>query len=362
MRAALTLARRGLGNAWPNPAVGCVLVAPPEAGGHVVGRGWTQPGGRPHAETEALRRAGARAEGATAYLNLEPCCHHGETPPCTDALVAAGIQRAVVAIEDPDPRVAGAGISGLEAAGVEVVTGVCDDEARIVNEGYILRETAGRPLITLKLASSLDGRIATGDGESRWITGAPARAAAHALRASFDAVVVGSGTALADDPRLTCRLPGMEERSPLRIVLDGRLRLPPERHLVTEARRFPTWLVTIAGNAADRTRVYRDAGVEVIELPPVDGSPDLACTVREFAGRGLTRVLVEGGGTLAASFLHADLVDRVAWFRAPSMIGGDGVPAAGPIGIERLGDAPRFVRTYLAGVESDVVEHYRRET
>ena len=362
MRAALALARRGLGNAWPNPAVGCVLVAPPEAGGHVVGRGWTQPGGRPHAETEALRRAGARAEGATAYLSFEPCCHHGETPPCTDALVAARIRRAVVAIEDPDPRVAGAGISGLEAAGVEIVTGVCDDEARIVNEGYVLRETAGRPLITLRLASSLDGRIATGDGESRWITGAPARAAAHALRASFDAVVVGSGTALADDPRLTCRLPGMEERSPLRIVLDGRLRLPPERHLVTEARRFPTWLVTIAGNAAERTRVYRDAGVEVIELPPVDGSPDLACTVREFASRGLTRVLVEGGGTLAASFLLADLVDRVAWFRAPSMIGGDGVPAAGPIGIERLGDAPRFVRTFLAGVESDVVEHYRRET
>jgi diaminohydroxyphosphoribosylaminopyrimidine deaminase/5-amino-6-(5-phosphoribosylamino)uracil reductase len=362
MRAALALARRGLGNAWPNPAVGCVLVAPPEAGGRVVGRGWTQPGGRPHAETEALRRAGAQAPGATAYLSLEPCCHHGETPPCAEALIAAGISRAVIAIEDPDPRVAGAGISDLEAAGIEVVMGICGDEARIVNEGYILRETAKRPLITLKLASSLDGRIATGDGDSRWITHPPARAAAHALRASYDAVVVGSGTALADDPKLTCRLPGLEERSPLRIVFDGRLRLPLDRHLVVEARRFPTWLVTIAGNAAERTRIYRDAGLDFIEAPAVDGSPDLACAVREFANRGLTRVLVEGGGILAASFLRSGLVDRVAWFRAPSMIGGDGVPAAGPLGIERIGDAPRFVRTLLADIEPDVVEHYRRET
>ncbi|MFQ3623345.1 MAG: bifunctional diaminohydroxyphosphoribosylaminopyrimidine deaminase/5-amino-6-(5-phosphoribosylamino)uracil reductase RibD, partial [Acetobacteraceae bacterium] len=225
MRAALALARRGLGSVAPNPAVGCILVRE----GRVVGRGWTQPGGRPHAETEALRRAGAEARGATAYVTLEPCCHWGRTPPCTDALIAAGIARAVVALRDPDPRVNGEGLDRLRAAGIAVTEGVLAAEAAELNAGFLSRIRAGRPLVTLKLATTLDGRIAAASGESRWITGAAARRLAHGLRARNDAVMVGSGTALSDDPALTVRVPGLVppgHPGPVRIVADGRLRLP----------------------------------------------------------------------------------------------------------------------------------------
>ena len=233
MHAALTLARRGLGDVWPNPAVGCVLVN----GRRVVGRGWTQFGGRPHAETEALRRAGPVSRGATAYISLEPCDHHGETAPCTEALISSGISRAVIAIEDPDTRVCGRGEARLRAAGIAVDMGVCRAAAAEVNAGFLLRVTEGRPLVTLKVATTLDGRIATGSGDSRWITGDAARIVAHRLRAEHDAVIVGSNTALADDPELTCRLPGMERRSPVRIVLDGRLRVPSTAKLVRTAHQ-----------------------------------------------------------------------------------------------------------------------------
>src|SRR5437763_13233042 len=222
MRAAFALARRALGRSWPNPAVGCVLVKDRR----VVGRGWTQPGGRPHAETEALKRAGGRAAGATAYVSLEPCSHHGQTGPCAEALIGAGIVRAVVAMEDPDPRVAGRGLTLLGDSGIAVNLGVGEEEARDINAGFLLRLAKNRPLVTLKLAMTLDGRIATHTGESRWITGEPARARSHLMRAQNDAVMVGSGTVLADDPLLNVRLPGLERYSPLRIVLDGRLRLP----------------------------------------------------------------------------------------------------------------------------------------
>ena len=260
---ALALAERGLGAVWPNPAVGCVLVA----GDQVVGRGWTQPGGRPHAESEALARAGAAARGATAYVSLEPCAHHGETPPCTDALIAAGIARVVVALVDPDPRVSGKGIEGLEAAGIAVSTGVRAEDAEDLNRGFLKRVIEGRPLVTLKVATSLDGRIATGGGDSKWITGEAARRRAHLLRAQNDAILVGARTAMLDRPRLTCRLPGLEDRSPIRIVADRRLRLPLTDPLVAEAGDPPTWLFTIQG--ADS---------------------------RALGERGLTRVLVEGGG------------------------------------------------------------------
>src|SRR5689334_20006331 len=214
MRAALALARRGLGTVWPNPAVGCVIVSD----GRVVGRGWTQPGGRPHGETEALRRAGEAARRATAYVSLEPCCHWGKTPPCVDALIAAGVRRVVVALEDPDPRVAGRGIARLRDAGVEVETGVCTEEAAEINAGFFCRLRLGRPLVTLKLATSLDGRIATRSGESQWITGPPARERSHLLRATHDAILVGTETVIADDPQLTCRLPGLADRSPVRVA------------------------------------------------------------------------------------------------------------------------------------------------
>src|SRR5579862_7078692 len=214
MRGALSLARRGLGNTWPNPAVGCVLVRE----GRVVGRGWTQPGGRPHAETEALARAGRAARGATAYVTLEPCCHHGRTPPCADALIAAGLSRVVAAIEDPDPRVAGGGLARLRAAGLDVESGLCAAEAAEINAGFLSRLRLGRPLVTLKLATSLDGRIATASGESRWITGGPARERAHLLRATHDAILVGTDTVIADNPELTCRLPGLAGHSPVRVA------------------------------------------------------------------------------------------------------------------------------------------------
>jgi diaminohydroxyphosphoribosylaminopyrimidine deaminase/5-amino-6-(5-phosphoribosylamino)uracil reductase len=358
MLAALRLARRGLGAVWPNPAVGCVLVG--ADGGVVVGRGWTRPGGRPHAETQALERAGGAARGAIAYVTLEPCDHHGETPPCSEALADAGIGRAVVAIEDPDPRVASGGIRRLEARGIPVTLGVASDEARDLNAGYLMRIASGRPLVTLKTATTLDGRIATSGGDSRWITGEEARA--HLLRAEHDAVLVGSGTALADDPRLTCRLPGLEERSPVRVVLDARLRLPLGAQLVETARRTPTWLVTREDGEAERHEPYRDKGVTVIEAPA--GKPDgldLGWTLGALAGRGLTRVLVEGGGRLAAALLRLDLIDRLAWFRAPRMMGDDGVPMAAGLGVEALSQIPRFVRTELLALGADLLETYRRE-
>src|SRR5919202_715739 len=262
MRAALALARRGLGNTWPNPSVGCVVVRD----GRVVGRGWTQPGGRPHAETEALARAGDASKGATAYITLEPCCHWGQTPPCTDALLVAGVARVVVAMEDPDPRVLGDGIDRLRSAGIEVTVGVCADEAAELNAGFTKRIVEGRPLTTLKLATTLDGRIATHRGESQWITGPAARERAHALRADHDAIMVGSNTVLVDNPLLTCRLPGLEHRSPVRLVVDSRLRVPLTARLVAGARQVPTWFVTLHHGDAARCEAFRSCGVELIEV------------------------------------------------------------------------------------------------
>ena len=357
MRVAVALARRSLGIVWPNPAVGCVLVRD----GAVVGRGWTCPGGRPHAETEALGRAGEAARGATAYVSLEPCAHHGRTPPCADALVEAGIARAVIAMGDPDPRVDGAGIERLRAAGVTVETGVCGAEAADVAAGFVLRLTEGRPLVTLKLATTLDGRIATHGGESQWITGEPARMAGHALRANHDAVMIGTGTALTDNPRLTCRLPGLAGRSPVRVVADGRLRLPLTHHLVAGADEVPTWMLALKGAAAARRKAFAAAGVEVLDVATdADGNLDLAGGLKALGARGITRLLVEGGSHIAASLLRLRLVDRLVWFRAPRLIGGDGLPAAVGFGVDRLEDMPKFERISIQAAGADVIETYVR--
>ena len=354
MALALALAGRGLGTAWPNPAVGCVLVG----NGHIVGRGWTQPGGRPHAETEALARAGDGARGATCYTTLEPCAHHGQTGPCADALVQARIARAVVATQDPDPRVAGRGIAILEAAGIEVTVGCMEDSARTLNAGFLSRVENGRPLVTLKLASTLDGRIATHTGDSRWITGAEARARVHLLRARHDAVMVGAASALADDPALTCRLPGMAEASPVRVVIDGSARLPASHALIAGAGEQPTWIVSTEALGRDGGHAeWRDAGVEIVRVAAgADGRPALPAALEALAARGITRVLVEGGGRLAASLLQAGLVDRIEWFRAPGAIGGDGVPALAALGIDRAGDMPRFERIASTPVGADVLD------
>ena len=357
MRAALALARRALGRSWPNPAVGCILAKE----GRVVGRGWTQPGGRPHAETEALSRAGSSARGATAYVTLEPCSHHAQTPPCADALLEAGVGRAVVAMEDPDPRVSGRGIARLEHGRIPVSLGVGENEAAEINAGFLLRIREKRPLVTLKLAMTLDGRIATRIGESRWITGEAARARAHLLRAQHDAVIVGSGTVLADDPLLNVRLPGLEARSPLRIVLDGRMRLPLTSALVVGARQTPTWLITLEGGERHRRHAYLDCGVVVIDLPAsADESLNLKGVMRHLADRGLTRVLVEGGARLAAALLREYLVDRLAIFRASSIIGGDGLPAAVGFGLDHLADMPLFTPIETVWLGADCLETYKR--
>jgi diaminohydroxyphosphoribosylaminopyrimidine deaminase/5-amino-6-(5-phosphoribosylamino)uracil reductase len=356
MRAALALARRGLGTVWPNPAVGCVIVDR----GRIVGRGWTQPGGRPHGETEALGRAGEAARGATAYVSLEPCCHWGRTPPCTDALIAAGIRRVVVALEDPDPRVAGAGVRQLHAAGLEVETGLCEAEAAEINAGFFCRLRNRRPLVTLKLATSLDGRIATGSGESQWITGPPARERAHALRAAHDAIMVGTGTVLADDPQLTCRLPGLAHRSPVRVVVDRHLRIPPTTRLISDARAVPVWVMTLPSADPERRQAFLRAGATVIDIDPSpDGNGSLAAALAALGERGITRLLVEGGGHLAAAFARAGLIDRLVWVHAPMLIGGDGIPAIAEVGLEVLSKAPSFTRLSTETVGDDVLTVFR---
>ncbi len=357
MRAALGLARRGLGNVWPNPAVGCILVRERR----IVGRGWTQSGGRPHAESEAIARAGAAARGATAYVSLEPCSHHGKTPPCAEALVAAGIARAVVAVEDPDPRVSGRGTAMLATAGIEVSLGLMREEAAELNAGFFTLMREGRPLVTWKTATTLDGKIATKEGESRWITGEPARERAHLLRAAHDAVAVGVGTAAADDPELTCRIVGLEPASPVRVVVDGRLRLPLTSRLVATARETPTWFITRSDAPEERCRVLRRAGVEVIAIEPGEGDrPALRLALEELGKRGITRLLLEGGSHLAAAFLREGLVDRIAWFRAGRIFGGDALPAAAAIGVERIADAPAFRLLSRTSCGADTLECYAR--
>ncbi|MFZ5609295.1 MAG: bifunctional diaminohydroxyphosphoribosylaminopyrimidine deaminase/5-amino-6-(5-phosphoribosylamino)uracil reductase RibD [Pseudomonadota bacterium] len=315
MCAALALAQRGLGEVAPNPAVGCVIVKD----GHVVGRGWTQAGGRPHAETQALVQAGAAACGASAYVSLEPCAHHGATPPCAEALIDAGITRVVAAARDPDPRTAGQGLARLKAAGVMVVEGVLAGEARLLNAGFFLKILRGRPLVTLKLATTQDGRIATPGGESQWITGEEARAHGHLARARHDAILIGAGTLRADDPLLTCRLPGLEGRSPRRVVLKGRQPLPPAKILDPQAQP-ETWVLEDAAS----------------------GGVEPSAALSELARRGVTRLLIEGGARIATAFIAAGLVDCILWYRAPSLFGAEGKAAIGALDVQAIAAAPRF--------------------
>jgi diaminohydroxyphosphoribosylaminopyrimidine deaminase/5-amino-6-(5-phosphoribosylamino)uracil reductase len=310
MRIALRMAARGLGNAAPNPAVGAVIAD--QVTGEVIARGWTQPGGRPHAETEAIRRAGARARGATLYVTLEPCAHFGRTPPCADAIVAAGLARVVVGVADPDPRTAGAGIARLRAAGLAVTERVLEAEARWVTLGHILRVTENRPFVAVKIATDARGEIAAGDGTApRWVTGVEARAAGHKLRAEADAILVGAGTVRADNPDLTCRLPGLANRSPLRIVLAAKSPLDPTARLFATAGAVPVLLLR-AGERDPGDRQLEALGVEVAGL---DGG-GIRQVLANLAGRGITRLLVEGGPTVWRAFADAGAVDEVVLFMA----------------------------------------------
>ena len=329
MSAARSLAARNLGDTWPNPSVGCVIVKD----GVIVGRGWTGSGGRPHAETEALARAGANAKGATAYVTLEPCSHHGKTPPCAEALIAAGIARVVSATTDPDPRVSGRGHDMLRAAGIVVEEGVQQDLADRLNAGFFLKVREKRPLFCLKTATTLDGRIALENGKSQWITGDQARYAAHALRARYDAILVGVGTAIADDPMLTCRLEGYRGRPKVRVVLDRRGNLPRSSKLLSTADTIPTWVVT---------------------------SADIPAAAAELAERGLTRVLIEGGGSIAAAFLNAGFIDELAWFRSAGIIGDDGKGAFGDLGLVDMQTLPLFKRQQTLVFGPDTLDILRK--
>ncbi len=339
MRVALGLAQRGLGTVWPNPAVGCVLLRD----GILVGQGWTKPGGRPHAETEALAMAGPLAAGATAYVTLEPCAHHGKTPPCAEALVAAKVARVVCALEDPDGRVAGKGFEILRDAGIEVPEGVLSDEARKLNLGFLLNRTIGRPMVTLKLAGTLDGRIATESGESRWITGPESRRYVHHLRANHDAILIGVGTARADDPMLDVRDIGLPDRAPVRVVADGGLSLSLTSRLVQTAADRPLWVCHRAAAPSERAEALESAGVRLIAVNQRDGGElDLPDMLQKLSANGLTRVFCEGGGSLAASLVKDDLVDRLILFQAGKLIGAEGAPLFGRMGLDQLESAPQF--------------------
>jgi diaminohydroxyphosphoribosylaminopyrimidine deaminase/5-amino-6-(5-phosphoribosylamino)uracil reductase len=350
MELALRLGRRGFGRTWPNPAVGAVIVKD----GVIVGRGWTQPGGRPHAEVEALRRAGAAARGATLYVTLEPCSHFGKTPPCADAIIAAGITRVVSAIEDTNPKVAGAGHGRLRAAGITVDIGIGAEAARRHHAGHIRRMTEGRPHVTLKLAISANGKAGGAGRRPLAITAEPARQRVHLLRGQSDAIMIGIGTVLADDPMLSCRLPGMCQNSPLRIVLDTALRLPATSRLVQTARQIPVWVVTGHGAPTAAANALRTHAVEVFRSAETGGKLDLAAVLKMLGARGVTRLLLEGGPTLASAMLVADLVDDAILFHSPIIVGNDGIDALDAAGAAALA-------RHLTLVDSEAVGPDRRD-
>jgi diaminohydroxyphosphoribosylaminopyrimidine deaminase/5-amino-6-(5-phosphoribosylamino)uracil reductase len=325
---ALRLGRRGLGLTWPNPSVGCILVKD----GVIIGRGLTQPGGRPHGETTAIAHAGGAAKGATAYVTLEPCSHYGKTAPCSDALARAGVSRVVCAVGDPDPRVRGRGFTMLRAYGIAVDVGLCEREAALDHRGHFNRIRLGRPFVQLKMAMSSDGFVAVKSGARTQISGPRAHDQVHLMRAMADAIMVGVGTVLSDDPMLNCRLPGMEDRSPIRVVIDSRLRVPVTSRLVRTAGDIPTWVLGTVGAPPEAERALRAAGCEVMLVRRMeDGSVDVAAALRLLAVRGITRVMTEGGPTLARSLIDADLADEIWLTRSPDPLG-DGVPAlVGPL-------------------------------
>jgi diaminohydroxyphosphoribosylaminopyrimidine deaminase / 5-amino-6-(5-phosphoribosylamino)uracil reductase len=354
MALALALGRRGLGRAWPNPAVGAVIVKD----GVIVGRGWTQPGGRPHAETEALVRAGAAAGGATLYVTLEPCSHYGKTAPCADAIVKVGIARVVSALVDPNPEVAGAGHWRLAQAGIVVEVGIGAEEARRAHAGHIRRVEAGRPHVIFKLAVSADGKVASSDRRPAPITGEAARARVHLMRSRSDAVLTGIGTVIADDPLLTCRLPGMS--SPVRVVLDGKLRLPRASKLVATARQVPLWVVASEAAEPVREEALAAQGADIARVAATGGRLDLADVLKLLARRGITRVMVEGGPILAAAFLRADLVDEAALFRSPNVIGPQGIDALDGLSLSALTRSPRLKALGSEAIGADTVETFER--
>jgi diaminohydroxyphosphoribosylaminopyrimidine deaminase/5-amino-6-(5-phosphoribosylamino)uracil reductase len=357
MQLALTLGRRGLGRTWPNPAVGAVVVKD----GVIVGRGWTQPGGRPHAEPEALRRAGEAARGATLYVTLEPCSHFGKSPPCADAIIAAGISRVVAAIEDPNPEVAGKGHAKLRAAGIAVDVGLFAEEAAHDHAGHFRRVRDKRPHVILKLAVSADDKIGAAGSKPVAITGEAAGRRVHLLRAQSDAILVGIGTVLADDPMLTCRLPGMAARSPVRTVLDRALRIPGSSRLVHSARETPLWVVASELAEAPAAAKLGAAGTLVIRFAPTSAPGlDLAAVLHALSEKGITRLMVEGGSRMASSFVAADLVDEVWLLRGPEAIGAGGIAALDALPLSEITQSPRLKLRASETLGNDTLTIYER--
>ncbi|MDW3222439.1 MAG: bifunctional diaminohydroxyphosphoribosylaminopyrimidine deaminase/5-amino-6-(5-phosphoribosylamino)uracil reductase RibD [Paracoccaceae bacterium] len=355
MALALSLGRRGQGRTWPNPSVGCVITKQ----GRIVGRGWTQPGGRPHAETQALLQAGEAARGSDVFVSLEPCAHHGKTPPCAQALIDAEVAAVHVATLDSDPRVSGRGCDMLRAAGIAVHTGVLEAEARASNAGFFTRIERNRPWVTLKLASSFDGRIATATGESQWITGAAARRHVHMLRARHDAVMVGGGTARQDDPSLTVRGLGTDWQ-PTRIVVSRRLDLPLMGVLARTAQDVP--VILCHGSDADPTlvRTWEDLGAHLLSCGLSGNQLDPADVLKQLAGHGVTRIFCEGGSALAASLIEADLVDQMVGYTAGLTLGAEGLPSVGALGISHLRNAARYSLVDCKPIGKDVLHIWHR--
>lgn len=359
MDLALALGRRGQGRTWPNPAVGAVIVKD----GVIVGRGWTQPGGRPHAEPEALARAGDAARGATLYVTLEPCSHHGKSPPCADAIIAAGIARVVSAIEDPNPEVGGQGHARLRAAGIKVDVGLCADEAAHDHAGHFLRIREKRPFVILKLAISADDKIAAAGRRTVAITGEAAKARVHLLRAQSDAILVGIGTVLADDPLLTVRLPGLESQSPVRVVLDRALRISGTSKLIHSARQHPLWV--FASETADAPAAMKlgGAGAQIIRVATTKTPPmglDLKAVLNALSERGITRLMVEGGARVAASFIDSGFADEVWLLRGPDKIGADGIAALDAQPLSAITQSPRWAARATEMLDKDTLTVYER--
>ena len=355
MALALSLGQRGMGNTWPNPAVGCVIVKD----GMIAGRGWTAPSGRPHAEVRALAQAGDAARGADVFVTLEPCAHTGKTPPCAQVLIDAGVARVIVAVGDSDDRVAGRGLAMLRDAGIEVVTGICEADARADHIGFLNRVEQGRPMVTLKMANSFDGRIATAAGESQWITSPPARRMVHAMRARHDAVMVGGGTARADDPTLNVRDMGAVCQ-PARVIISRRLDIPLTGKLAQTAGQVPLLLCHGADAPETLVEAWKGIGAQLLPCAVSGRQLDMSDVLQQLGAHGLTRVFCEGGGALAASLLQADLVDRLVGFSAGVVIGAEGLPGIGAMGVARLAAAPRFDLVDTVAVGPDVMHSWVR--
>jgi diaminohydroxyphosphoribosylaminopyrimidine deaminase / 5-amino-6-(5-phosphoribosylamino)uracil reductase len=357
MSQALAMARRGLGTTWPNPSVGCVIVS---QDGEIVGRGVTAPGGRPHAEAVALAQAGDKANGATVYVTLEPCAHEGRGEACASALISAAPKRVVAAIRDPDPRSSGQGLDQIRAAGIAVTEGVLADQASEIARGHILRMAEKRPEVILKLAVGADGRIPEGNGSPVWVTGEAARAHAHLQRARCDAILVGRGTVASDDPSLTCRLPGMECRSPVRVILDRRLRTPKKAQLFDD-EMVPVWFICADEPQANESAL-QERGAEIIRVKvDEEGYPCVHEALHGLAMAGITRLLVEGGPAVAKSFLDADLVDEALIYQGVGEVGPDGLLPFVTDGIEKLTESGKFALIHTRSFGRDKLTEWKRK-